>query len=236
MKAIKIIKGCFKNASTAIGFCLLAGAYQASMANEFVEPIATSDKGLSADQKQQASAISALTAKLQSFESMSSFFKQETRTSGGAVMQVIGGQMEVLKPNRLRWQTTPPYEQLVVADGTDLWVYDQDLEQVSVRRMDNSLQETPALLLSGNLNTIGDEYSVAVVDDEIFYLKPKDESQLFDRLTLIFADEKIQSLTIFDATGQYTLIEFSDVVNNKIAANDRFSFQIPDGVDVIDGR
>lgn len=195
---------------------------------------------MAAESSTQEASIHLLTDRLRSVQSMTSNFIQQTRTADGSVLQIIEGQLDVFKPNRLRWQTTPPYEQLVIADGIDIWIYDQDLEQVTVRSMDNSLQETPALLLSGNLDNIADEYAVSAIGDEVFNLKPNDESQLFDRLTLIFSDNKIQSLTIFDATGQYTLIEFSNVTNNPITdrsiANDLFSFRVPEGVDIIDGR
>lgn len=181
-------------------------------------------------------AVDQLSQKLKHMSSLSADFSQQTISNRGQVLQTISGSLEVMKENRLRWQTEPPFEQLVVADGHDVWVFDRDLEQVTVRAMDNSFQETPALLLSGDVEQIADEFSVTAISEEIFNLIPKDDSQLFEKLTLIFDRDILQTLTIFDVTGQYTLIEFNDPQINLTLPVERFQFTPPAGVDVIDGR
>ena len=151
--------------------------------------------------------------------------------------------MQVAKPGKLRWKTEGIYEQLVISDGQSLWIYDEDLEQLSIKDMDNRLSETPALLLGGDVSAIGDDFIIteSSTENEIrFILQPKDTSQLFDSLELDFnkLDEQ-QSLTqmiIRDASGQITRISFTNVLNNPTLAQDTFNFTIPDGIDIIDGR
>ena len=188
-------------------------------------------------------AVQNLKKQLNVINSFSAKFVQLTQDGLGNTLQRVEGFMQVAKPGKLRWKTEGIYEQLVISDGKSLWIYDEDLEQVSIKDMDNRLSETPALLLGGDVSAIGDDFIItqATTDNEIrFILRPKDTSQLFDSLELDFnkLDEQ-QSLTqmiIRDASGQITQISFTDVLNNPSLAIDIFEFTIPDGVDIIDGR
>jgi outer membrane lipoprotein carrier protein len=188
-------------------------------------------------------AVQNLKQQLNLINSFSAKFVQLTQDGLGNTLQRVEGFMQVAKPGKLRWKTEGIYEQLVISDGQSLWIYDEDLEQVSIKDMDNRLSETPALLLGGDVSAIGDDFiiSESSTTNEIrFILQPKDTSQLFDSLELDFnkLDEQ-QSLTqmiIRDASGQVTQISFTDVLNNPSLAQDTFNFTIPDGIDIIDGR
>lgn len=188
-------------------------------------------------------AVQNLKQQLNLINSFSAKFVQLTQDGLGNTLQRVEGFMQVAKPGKLRWKTEGIYEQLVISDGQSLWIYDEDLEQVSIKDMDNRLSETPALLLGGDVSAIGDDFIITEsnTENEIrFILQPKDTSQLFDSLELDFnkLDEQ-QSLTqmiIRDASGQITLISFTDVLNNPTLAQDTFNFSIPDGIDIIDGR
>lgn len=183
--------------------------------------------------KQQLSAINSFSAK----------FVQLTQDGLGNTLQRVEGFMQVAKPGKLRWKTEGIYEQLVISDGQSLWIYDEDLEQVSIKDMDNRLSETPALLLGGDVSAIEDDFIITetATDNETqFILRPKDTSQLFDSLELGFnkLDEQksLTQMIIRDASGQVTHISFTDVLNNPNLTRNIFDFKIPEGVDVVDGR
>ena len=188
-------------------------------------------------------AVKNLQQQLGLIDSFSANFVQLTQDGLGNTLQRVEGFMQVAKPGKLRWQTEGTYAQLVVSDGKSLWVYDADLEQVSIKNMANRLSETPALLLGGDVSAIGDDFIItqAPSDNSIrFILQPKDSSQLFDSLELDFNKlDKQQPLTqmiIRDASGQVTDISFSNVINNPKLDQAIFSFDIPADTDVIDGR
>lgn len=188
-------------------------------------------------------AIKDLQQLLGKVKSFTSRFVQESQNGQGEVLQSIEGRMDVAKPGKLRWQTEGVYEQLVISDGQSLWIYDQDLEQVSIKKMDNRLAETPALLLGGDVSAIETDFIVSQQHSDsqkVFVLQPKDTTQLFDSLEISFnkhsEQQELQRMIIRDASGQVTEIRFSDTVNNPVLDDGIFSFDIPKGVDVIDGR
>ncbi|MBA35003.1 MAG: outer membrane lipoprotein carrier protein LolA [Oleispira sp.] len=188
-------------------------------------------------------AIKDLQGLLGDIKSFSADFVQETRTGGDVVLQSINGHMNVAKPGKLRWKTEGVYEQLVVSDGKSIWIFDEDLEQVSIKNMNNRLSETPALLLGGDVSVIENDFIVSQKHTEsqfVFILLPKDTSQLFDSLELRFnklSQQKVlQEMIISDASGQFTDIRFTNSANNPKLNADLFTFEIPKGIDVIDGR
>ena len=124
-------------------------------------------------------------------------------------VQETKGVMHVKRPGLFRWETFPPYDQLLVANGKKMWVFDRDLEQVTVQVLDQRLSQTPALLLSGNVKDLENQYHIsgthvdkagaksitaATLDGPQrgrwhFELMPKASDTLFERLNLVFVDE-----------------------------------------------
>lgn len=188
-------------------------------------------------------AVEELQKRLGKIQSFSANFVQLTQDSQGNVLQRVDGFMQVAKPGKLHWQTEGIYEQLVISNGSSLWIYDADLEQVSIKNMDNRLAETPALLLGGDISAIADDFIInqQPTDASILYvLQPKDTSQLFDSLELRFntlvESQPLIEMTISDASGQITRIDFQNVQHNPELNDSIFTFTIPKGIDVIDGR
>lgn len=220
-----------------LGLSLLLGlVINHSLANDATtistQPVATT-----------TDAVKSLQHQLERIHSFSASFIQLTQDGLGTTLQKVEGFMQVAKPGKLRWQTRGVYEQLVISDGQSLWIYDADLEQVSIKDMDNRLSETPALLLSGDISAIDNDFIITQIPNDhllLFLLKPRDSSQLFDSLELCFNKlDNFQPLTkmvIRDASGQITDISFSDVRHNPKLKQNLFTFEIPQGVDVIDGR
>ena len=185
-------------------------------------------------------ALESFLSRLEKVSSMSMDFEQKTLDNQGLVLQAISGQLSVARPGKMRWQTQPPYEQLVVSDGQSVWIYDQDLEQVTIRKLEQRLQDTPALLLSGKTQEIADNFSVSSKSSkdrvQEYLLTPLDSSQLFEALEFDYSGNELDKMRIYDAAGQMTEITFSNQKMNPQLDVQAFVFDIPEGVDVIDGR
>lgn len=190
-------------------------------------------------QAEDGQALTSFLKKLSQLENMQADFVQVMRDSNQRNLQELSGKIMLEKPGKLFWQTNPPYEQLVVSDGDSVWIYDMDLEQVTIRDMENRIQETPALLLSGDASEVSKNFTVKMKTTDAFTryaLVPKDESQLFEKLEFQYFETRLESMRIYDAAGQITEIVFENTkVNTKIDP-DTFVFETPAGVDVIDGR
>ena len=185
------------------------------------------------------SALSKFQSKLQGMESFQAHFVQVSKAQSGVIQQQLEGDLSVAKAGRMRWETADPYAQLVVADGKLIWIYDMDIEQVTIRNMEQRIQDTPALLLSGNSDQIDQSFVVSQQGsdtDPVFKLVPKDPSQLFEALEFHYQGDTLSSMLIFDAAGSITEISFSQQQRNRDIDSHAFVFDVPEGVDVIDGR
>ena len=185
------------------------------------------------------SALDSLVSQLAGMSTFEADFIQSSRAQNGDVLQQMQGKLSVAKPGKMRWETQDPYAQLVVSDGALLWIYDMDLEQVTIRNMDNRIQETPALLLSGNSEEIDANFVVSREGSDeasVYQLVPKDPSQLFQSLEFHYSKQILAKMMIYDAAGQVTEIVFSAQRANQRIDGGAFIFDVPEGVDVIDGR
>ncbi|WP_430462543.1 outer membrane lipoprotein chaperone LolA [Thalassolituus sp. LLYu03] len=184
-------------------------------------------------------ALNDFLGRIKSLKSLETRFEQTTRDANGKTLQEMTGSLLVAKPGKMRWHTDAPYEQLVVSDGKLVWIYDTDLEQVTIRDMDQRIQETPALLLTGSADDVEKSFLVGeekTSNERVFQLVPKDPSQLFESLEFHYQNEQLVRMMIFDAAGQITEIAFSEPKINKSTDAQAFVFDVPEGVDVIDGR
>ncbi len=178
-----------------------------------------------------------LSGYLQGMNNIEAQFVQHTFDGKGALLQTQKGKLHLKRPNKFRWQSQSPFEQLLLSNGESLWQYDEDLEQVSIQKLDQRLSVTPALLLTGNVKTIAQEYEVygEELDAEYhFVLIPKRTDTLFDRLRLEFDGNKLLSrMVIKDEVGQKTIIRLQDVKQSDQLKDSLFEFNIPPGIDVI---
>jgi outer membrane lipoprotein carrier protein len=167
---------------------------------------------------------------------MTGDFSQMTLSANGASLQETTGTLALKRPGMFRWHTDPPLEQVLVSDGEKIWLYDPDLEQVTIQQMDKRLSHTPALLLSGDVSQLQDsfhiEYSGAggVLD---FTLTPKEADSMFENLRVSFSGGVINDMQMSDPVGQRTNILFRNVELNAPLGDAQFTFEIPEGVDVI---
>lgn len=177
-----------------------------------------------------------LTALLSQAQTISARFSQLSLDGSGAQLQETAGQLVLKRPGLFRWHTDAPMEQLLVSNGEKVWLYDPDLEQVTIQTLDKRLTHTPALLLSGDVSEIRENFAIShqeggnVVD---FMLKPKSKDTLFDSLRLSFRSGVLNDMQLIDSIGQRTNILFLGVEMNEAVDDSLFSFEIPEGTDVI---
>lgn len=167
---------------------------------------------------------------------MQGSFEQSLIDAGGTVVEVTSGTLEIERPVRFRWSYNEPYEQWLIADGLNVWSYDLDLQQVTVKPQRDALANTPALLLGGAKDALAQfNFGGTTVDEVTTWvrLEPKDENSGFNRIELGFIDGKLMRMMFFDNLQQTTLIALHDVTINEPIDAERFEFLAPDGVDVV---
>lgn len=181
-------------------------------------------------------AISRLTEMLNKAQTITGRFSQLTLDGSGTQLQETSGELALKRPGLFRWHTDEPMEQLLVSNGEKVWLYDPDLQQVTIQTLDQRLTHTPALLLSGDVSKISENFEIThkeggdVVD---FILKPKAKDTLFDTLRLSFRNGVINDMQLIDSVGQRTNILFLGVKMNQKLDAAQFDFKIPEGADVI---
>ncbi|MEN7341953.1 MAG: outer membrane lipoprotein carrier protein LolA [Pseudomonadota bacterium] len=145
------------------------------------------------------------------------------------------GRFRLLRPGKFVWTYETPDEQIIVADGTNLWNYDVLLDQVDVRPQADALADSPATILSGGGDPLDAfDYHGSFEQEAVLWvqLAPKTEESDFGVLRLGFKDGLLAGMQLGDNLDQVTVIEFEDVVENPTFNNDDFTFIVPDGVDV----
>lgn len=166
-------------------------------------------------------------------KSMTASFSQTTK---GTTTKTFSGTMAVARPNQFRWNITSPSSQLIVASGNTMWIYDKDLQQATRQAMNDQVGETPALLLSGNPDSINKSFSITqpVVGKNYYVLTPKTANANFKSLSMSFNKGRPVMMVLNDNLGQTTSIKFSNVKLNANIPKSEFSFTPPAGTDVID--
>jgi len=173
---------------------------------------------------------------LAGFGSFQADFSQRSSNASGDRTVESAGTLYLQKPGRFRWDYRTPTRQLIVSDGTKIWLYDMDLEQVTVKTVDDSLSMTPALLLAGK-SSITDSFDVTRIGSregiDWLQLVPRRNDTDFVELRLGFGGGELKQMELKDKLQQSTRIEFSSIRRNPRLAADLFTFVPPPGVDVI---
>lgn len=167
---------------------------------------------------------------------LSARFEQSLVDADDRVVEESSGRLEIQRPGRFRWVYELPYEQIMVADGLNVWSYDVDLAQVTVKAQQDVLGGTPALLLGGTDNVLDDfEYIESVVDRGTVWvhLRPRSTENGFTKIELGFSDGDLQRMIFSDKLQQSTLIVLFDVKLNQELPADHFKFTPPADVDLV---
>jgi len=163
-------------------------------------------------------------------------FTQTIDDGHGKVLRSAAGKLYLQRPGKFRWDYSAPSEQLVLADGKQIWFYDKDLAQANVRDMDATLASTPASLLSGG-GSVGSQFDIKALPSsaglEWFQLVPKHADTDFQLVRIGFDKGQLASMFLADKLGQVTQLAFTHPTRNAKFAADLFSFTPPAGVDVI---
>jgi outer membrane lipoprotein carrier protein len=164
-------------------------------------------------------------------------FTQTVTSPDGAKTKTSSGSFEFARPNRFRFAYAKPYEQVIVGDGEKVWLYDVDLQQASVRAMDQALGATPAALLAGaSLEKdfeLKAQPSAGGLDWAQAVPRIKTEAIGFQSLRVGFKGKTLAAIELVDSFGQRSLLAFSDVAINVATAPDAFRFTPPKGVEVL---
>lgn len=162
-------------------------------------------------------------------------FIQTVTSPDGAKKKSSSGSFEFSRPNRFRFDYAKPYEQLIVGDGQKVWLYDADLNQVTVRPFNEALGATPAALLAGS--AIDKDFQLKALPDEggLQWVQavPKSKDAGVQSLKVGFRGKELAAVEIVDAFGQRSRLDFAQVESNPNLAAERFRFTPPAGADVI---
>ncbi len=158
-----------------------------------------------------------------------------TQTTKGGSSGTFKGSMSVQRPNNFRWETKSPSQQLIVANGSSMWIYDKDLEQATKQAVDSQVGNTPALLLSGDPSKIAQNFKITqpYANKNYYVLYPKSGDASFKNLSMSFSGGKPVMMVLNDTLGQTTSIKFSNIKLNPSISSSQFKFTPPKGVDVI---
>ena len=173
---------------------------------------------------------------LNSVTTMSGRFEQQLVDATNEVVETSSGTLDIRRPGQFRWSYEEPYAQMLVADGVNMWSYDVDLEQVTVKAQADALGSTPAILLGGSSEVLDDFEYLGSLDDRgttWVSLRPRDTDSGFNRVELGFTDGELTRMLFGDNLEQTTLVALFDVVFNEPIADDVFRFVVPDGVDLV---
>lgn len=166
-------------------------------------------------------------------------FEQTVTNRFGDVLQAATGRMHLKRPMRLRWELDEPYPQLVVTNGERLWVYDPDLEQVTVQPLAEALTGSPAVFLTGTVADLRRNFTVVATEapeagGSRFELTPVDPNAVYGELALTFAaDGSLVGIDIADHLEQLTRVALTAHDASRVLEPDLFEFTVPTGVDVI---
>lgn len=183
-----------------------------------------------------ADGMSSLKAFYEQTRSVRAKFHQLVTDKQGRKVQEVDGAMQLKRPNKFRWDYEKPYEQQIISDGNQVWLYDLDLAQVTVSALSKSIGSSPAALLAGDAN-IDKTFKLinAFRKDSLEWVSaiPKDKESGFEKILMGFKSNKIQEMILVDSFGHTTRIVFSDVEINPKLDEKNFLFQTPKGVDVV---
>ena len=177
-----------------------------------------------------------LHAFLDGMRSLSADFVQQVFDENLTRIDESQGTLSLQRPNQFRFEYFPPLPTLIVSDGTRVWIYDPELKQVTVRGVDATIGDTPALLLSSDqpveedfeLRELGEVSGLVWVG-----LKPRSENATFTDIRLGFDDETLRMMEMADTFGQVTQLRFARMDRNAGVNTAQFRFTPPQGVDVM---
>lgn len=183
-----------------------------------------------------ASGAERLTQFFDKTSSMRAQFQQVVTDNRGQKVQEVSGTMQLLRPGKFRWDYNQPYRQEIVGDGERIWLFDPELNQVTVRNMSQAIGSSPAALLAGSRevekNFVLEDFKSTDSLDWVV-AKPKDQDSGFDQVKLGFGKAGLEKMELHDSYGNLTSIHFSRLETNPRLNQQLFMFKPPAGADIV---
>ena len=179
-------------------------------------------------------------ALLNQYENFKAGFVQSTVSNDDTTLESVEGDVLIKRPNQFVWLSYPPVEQEIVSDGETLWIYDRDLDQVTVQPAAKKIQDSPAIILSGDEQQIKRLYDVELDSTKdnstnaTYLLMPIQQNSGLNSIQVTFANGVVNGLLFEDSLGQKTIIELFNVETNVTLKGNEFDFTPPEGVDVLE--
>jgi len=198
--------------------------------------VTTLQVSAAADQS-SSQGLSKLVTRLGGIHTFSGAFVQESVDQQGRRIQESKGELKAQRPGLFYWHTKEPLEQVIYSNDIEVTVYDPDLEQATVQKVNAQSQTTPAILFSGDVDQIGDLFEVEYreINDSVtqFLLIPKSKDSLFERLKIRFEGQHLKAMHLTDALGQVSSLSFVYSEINLVFPDDTFVPFLPKGTDII---
>ena len=176
---------------------------------------------------------------LEGLGTFSADFEQTLLDSSGEVLETTRGTVRLRRPGMFSWSYSEPYVQEIISDGKTLWVYDEDLDQVTISDASDAIEDTPALIFSGNYD-LAEHYVINELENDAEHawleLTPRDIESHYRSLRLAFSGDELAGMLLFDSLGQTLLITFMNGSRNPDLNKELFRFAPADDIDVIDAR
>ena len=183
------------------------------------------------------SGLDRLNSFFEGLDSLRANFEQTVIDASAFSLQESSGVLIMQRPDKFLWDYQHPYQQAIIADGEKIYIYDADLEQVTIKPMQKSMGDTPMLLLSSG-GALADSFVIVETGEdsglEWLQLKPKAQQSNFSMMRLAFDVETLRVMELVDSFEQTTRLQFSDVKRNPRIDSALFRFVAPPGVDVLE--
>ena len=177
---------------------------------------------------------------LKEFETLQADFTQTLLSEDGEQLEKTTGTLYLQQPGKFNWHYKEPYVQKIITNGEVLWIYDEDLEQLTIRKFESDMIErTPAAIILGSSRLEKHFIQVDLGNIEGFNwveLTPRDLDAQYKNIRIGFDVKRLGMMIIADNLGQTTRIDFNDVSKNTKLSADLFDFTAPVDIDVIDER
>ena len=169
---------------------------------------------------------------------MQAGFVQTIYDNYGKPVQKSSGNMALQRPGKFRWEIKKPMPQTIIANSERLWIYDPDLQQVTIRSLKTEAGEAPALLFLSHQNAaLEQDYNVEALPQKgglrWFLLKPRKNDNMFASVKMGFMNSRLQEMVLEDQIGHSTRVQFQKIVMNTPLPSSLFVFKAPAGTDVI---
>ncbi|MDH3634827.1 MAG: outer membrane lipoprotein chaperone LolA [Gammaproteobacteria bacterium] len=182
-----------------------------------------------------ADAEQRLKTALKKMDNLSAEFKQTLLDEDKNIVQQSRGTLALQRPGKFAWIYAEPFEQRIIADGSELWIYDVELDQVTVKPMDESISNAPIMILMKE-SDVTQQFKVSEVGQRKFLywieLEPLANDLEYQRIFIGLEDGRVRAMELQDQFGQSTQIVFENLRLGVVHNPATFKFVPPDGVDV----